>query len=168
MNPKDYEKMLIKQLVEEFQDRFYEKIGYRPKVLLNKNTEKPRLTIDTLEEVVSSYLPDPFVTNGWTMQSSCRKRDVVMLRQIFCYIAKNQGYALKTIGNKLGNRDHTTVIHSVRVASDMIDSNDTIFVTLYEAITNELNKTYGNEFALLHMPEKKRDITESALHTVLL
>lgn len=43
-------------------------------------------------------------------------RSYVVCRQVICYIAKNNmaGFTLKKTGSYLGNRDHSTVIHSVQ------------------------------------------------------
>jgi chromosomal replication initiation ATPase DnaA len=170
MDPKEYEEKVIKKLVDEFQQNFYDKVGFRPVVIINREEEKvvqKVLSLDDLKEIVDSHLPEKFKTNGWTLESGYRYREVVMLRQIFCYIAKKQGYNLKPIGEKLGNRDHTTVIHSVRTASNLL-ATDPIFISVYDNIIYDLVKNHGDEFALLHSVKEKWDNSQSALHPVLL
>jgi chromosomal replication initiator protein len=47
--------------------------------------------------------------------SKTRKTEVVNGRFIFCGIMKEYfGYSLKKIGEFVGNRDHTTIIHSIQ------------------------------------------------------
>jgi chromosomal replication initiator protein len=47
--------------------------------------------------------------------SKTRKTEVVNGRFIFCGIMKEYfGYSLKKIGELVGNRDHTTIIHSIQ------------------------------------------------------
>jgi len=48
-----------------------------------------------------------------------RKREVINGRFIFCGIMKEHfGYSLKKIGEFVGGRDHTTVIHSIEKYHD--------------------------------------------------
>jgi len=49
------------------------------------------------------------------ISSKTRKTEVVNGRFIFCGVMKEYfGYSLKKIGEFVGNRDHTTIIHSIR------------------------------------------------------
>jgi hypothetical protein len=58
-----------------------------------------------------------------------RKKKKVILRQIFCLIArKYTPYSLNDIGIFLGGRHHTTVMSSVRTAKTLISVNDQIFM----------------------------------------
>jgi len=79
-------------------------------------------------------LPDPAVFSGMNkieqikriickrygiskeaIESNCRKKDIVMPRQIAMYLArKNTTYSFPEIGRRLGGRDHTTIIFAVR------------------------------------------------------
>jgi chromosomal replication initiator protein len=48
-----------------------------------------------------------------------RKREIVNGRFIFCGIMKEYfGYSLKKIGEFVGGRDHTTIIHSIETYHD--------------------------------------------------
>lgn len=54
-----------------------------------------------------------------------RKKEVVNGRFIFCGIMKDYfGYSLKKIGEFVGNRDHTTIIHSVEKYHDRYENED--------------------------------------------
>jgi len=46
---------------------------------------------------------------------------------MFCYIARDNmpNSSLKTIGDALGGRDHSTVIHSIQQASDLMQYDKT-------------------------------------------
>jgi chromosomal replication initiation ATPase DnaA len=170
MDPKEYEEKVIKKLVDEFQQNFYDKVGFRPVVIINREKDKivqNALSLDNIKKIVDSHIPEKFKNMGCSLESKHRYREVVILRQIFCYIAKRQGYNLNPIGEKLGNRDHTTVIHSVKTATDLL-ATDPIFISIYDNIIYDIVKTYGNEFALLHSVKEKWDNSQSALHSVLL
>ena len=54
-----------------------------------------------------------------------RKREVVNGRFIFCGIMKDYfGYSLKKIGEYVGDRDHTTIIHAVEKYHDRYENED--------------------------------------------
>ena len=66
-----------------------------------------------------------------------RNRPYVRPRQIVCYIAKYNipHITLKEIGRYLGNRDHSTVIHSVRSVEDEMSYN--------QSFSDEINAIKG-------------------------
>jgi chromosomal replication initiation ATPase DnaA len=67
--------------------------------------------------------------------SQNRKRENVQARQLYCYIAVNTtGESLVKIGQVIGDRDHTTVIHSHRLVEDMLATREPIFVDCITAI----------------------------------
>ncbi len=69
-----------------------------------------------LERVGLSPTIDNFVE---LLKSRARNRELVMVRQAFAYVAKIRlDSTLKSIGQCLGNRDHSTIIHSIRAFDD--------------------------------------------------
>lgn len=59
------------------------------------------------------------------MQSKSRRRQFVIARQLFCYIARiDYHFTLKEIGDMIGGRDHTTSIHSIKMISDLVSIKD--------------------------------------------
>lgn len=53
------------------------------------------------------------------IQGAGRVREYVRIRQMICYFAyKTTPNSLKSIGNVLGGRDHSTVIHSIQKIED--------------------------------------------------
>lgn len=57
--------------------------------------------------------------------SRIRKREVVEARHIFCTIMKKEfDYSLKSIGEMVSGRDHTTVIHSINTVKDRCETED--------------------------------------------
>ena len=66
--------------------------------------------------------------------SKSRKRTLVIPRQIVAYILYRTGkFPLATIGD-LMNRDHTTVIHSVRTVSELLEVKDPQLTEIYNKI----------------------------------
>ena len=61
------------------------------------------------------------------IKSRRRTRNIVLPRQVAMYMAKMMtGRSLPQVGNMLGGRDHTTVLHAVRKISALIDCGDAI------------------------------------------
>lgn len=59
--------------------------------------------------------------------SSSRKRECVESRHLMAYIIKRKTkFSLKNIGMRLGGRDHTTIIHSVKTFEDLFET-DSVF-----------------------------------------
>ena len=79
---------------------------------------KGRLDFNSLLHMVSKFYDEP----KKDILSTSRKRELATCRQIFCYIARFNmpNVTLKQIGDFLGGRDHSTVIHSIRVAEDFM------------------------------------------------
>ena len=84
---------------------------------------KGRLTFDQLLNCISRYYNIP----KKEIQGAKRHREKVICRQMFCYIARDNmpNSSLKTIGDALGGRDHSTVIHSIQQASDLMQYDKT-------------------------------------------
>ncbi len=77
------------------------------------------ITIDYILDLVSEH----FEVSVDTLQSKTRKRHVVIARQMSMYlIQKLTDQTLKTIGETLGGRDHSTVIHAVKTIRDLIET----------------------------------------------
>lgn len=80
-------------------------------VLQSINTITPRssLTTKSILQSVSEF----FDTSLSDLTGACRKKELVMPRQIAMYLMREEvGSSYINIGNELGGRDHTTVIHA--------------------------------------------------------
>ena len=53
--------------------------------------------------------------------------DIATARHLFCYIAYENGYNKSQIGKFLSNRDHSTIINSLKVVDDMKYTEDPIY-----------------------------------------
>ena len=128
------------------------------------NLAENKVTIDLIQTTVCKF----FKISKNEMLSSRRSRYLVRPRQTAIYLAKLlTSKSLPEIGRSFSNRDHTTVIHSVRTASNLL-ATDPIFISVYDNIIYDLVKNHGDEFALLHSVKEKWDNSQSALHPVLL
>jgi hypothetical protein len=74
--------------------------------------------------------------------SDKRGRNIVLARQLFCYIARVKlGHKLVPISMFI-ERDHTTVIHAVKTISNLLSVNDQEVQTLYLSIIDAITKEY--------------------------
>lgn len=146
MTTEEYIEKTEKQLIKKFLEDFYEKMGYYPTVITKDDLSKKSLnllSLNELEHYFDAYLPTVYGKRIF-LSSHLRVREIVELRQMFCFIARSIGFSLKTIGGFLGNRDHTTVIHNVRTFHNLIDT-DELYREKYNKIANKI-KEDGNYY----------------------
>ena len=98
--------------------------------------DKPReITPQLIIEVVSEHFG---ITIDQIMSKS-RSSDVAKPRQIAMYLCKNMtDHPLDSIGQLLGGRDHSTVIHGIKKVTDEISS-DQNFAKTVETIRKKIN-----------------------------
>jgi hypothetical protein len=143
MKPIDYKKKLENQLIKEFLDKFYEKVGYYPTVVTNNKITDDGVIVLTLTELEKYFEPYLQTRSGRSMRlgSKDRTRYLVELRCIFFFIGRSMRYGLKQLGVYMGDRDHTTVMHGVSTFRDLYDT-DPAFRSKYYTIINEIKKDY--------------------------
>lgn len=130
MNTKEYAKQLENKLIAQFKKQFYDKMGYEPIIITQVKTKSshseiiPLMSLETLQGYFDPFLP-LFFGKTVPLSSKLRIREIVELRNIYCHLAKQMNFSLKTIGVSIGNRDHTTVIHNLNAFSSLIETNDT-------------------------------------------
>lgn len=107
-----------------------------PYALPDLSLQRERLNIGNLSEFIDELcrifeIPRRDLTGRW------RDRKMVAIRQLFFYIARtNTGAGLHQLGVML-DKDHSTVIHSVRKAQNYLDTNDPMFMGLLEQYLKE-------------------------------
>lgn len=121
-----YASHLEKKLIDEFKEKFLAKIGYEPIILTRIETNEysiPIMSLETLEEYFTPYLPTQY-GKKLSLFSKSRKRELVELRMMFCYIARSMRYKLSAVGEFMGGRDHTTVMHNVVTFQNLMETNE--------------------------------------------
>jgi hypothetical protein len=167
MTPTDYKKKMEKQLIKDFQESFYEKIGYRPTVITERSITNEGLivlTLNELEEYFIPYLP-MILGKKHNLGSKDRTRELVELRCIFFFIGRSMHYGLKAMGTYLGGRDHTTVIHNIDVFKNLYET-DPRFRQKYLHIINQIKKDY--EPPTVDDTDKAQDQSQSDILSGLL
>ncbi len=89
---------------------------------LLKNSAKPKKNI-SVKDVVKT-IADFYNISEEIIYNKTRKKEVVKPRQIIMYILREDlNISFPSIGEKLGGRDHTTVIHSCEKIKDELKTN---------------------------------------------
>ena len=89
---------------------------------LIKNNQKPKKTT-SVKEVVK-IISDFYNIKEESVYDKMRKKEVVKPRQVIMYILREDfNISFPSIGEKLGGRDHTTVIHSCEKIKAEIKTN---------------------------------------------
>lgn len=144
MDSKTYAQQLERKLIEQFKQTFHEKLGYEPlvltKVQLDRNEYIPILSLETLQEMFEPFLPVQ-CDRKLSLHSKHRYRELVELRNMYCYLARMMGYSLIVVGQSLGNRDHTTIIHNVTCFKNLMETNDP-FRQKYQTILTYIKQQY--------------------------
>jgi chromosomal replication initiator protein len=134
-----------------------EMIGLLSKVVFFASlTNKPAATLDIAQEALRDYLDDRkealnadkiieetckyFSVSKDDLTGKRKTKEIVEPRQICIYLMTELlTLPLETIGNILGNRDHTTIIHSRDKIADAVKTNNRIKVAVND-LTLMVNK----------------------------
>ena len=74
-----------------------------------------------------------------TLRGQSRSRDVVAARQIAIYLIRRRaGYLLNDIGKEFGDRDHSTIMHSLDKVEKQMRT-DPAFAEKVKEITTNIN-----------------------------
>lgn len=122
--------------VAEFMKQIQKELKVRslPDSTLNEDTPKYAVTIDHLIEFISNYYQVPKTE----VTGESRNREYMVPRQMIMYLAKTKlKISLVKIGESLGNRNHTTVMHAIdRVGTQL--KNDRQLLRDLNAIKKEV------------------------------
>lgn len=80
------------------------------------------VSVENIKALVAAHFNIPIEK----LQSKTRLREIVEARQLSMFLAKNYTKdSLKSIGASFGGRDHSTVLHSLKIVRDMMDTDQT-------------------------------------------
>ena len=92
---------------------------------LIKNSSKPKKSA-SIKEVVK-IIADFYNVTEESILDKTRKKEIVKPRQIIMYVLREDfNISFPSIGEKLGGRDHTTVIHSCEKVKSDLKTNSTL------------------------------------------
>ncbi len=125
--------------------RIYNKIPSisETKIILKDllNLIENKVTIDTIQTIVCKF----FKISKNEMLSSRRSRYLVRPRQVAIYLSKTlTSKSLPEIGREFSNRDHTTIIHSVKTIEKLKEKNPEMIENLNK-LKNQILYNQTNE-----------------------
>lgn len=101
---------------------------------LIRRSSRREISVDHIQQTVCEY----YGLELESLQSKTRKREVVQARQIAMYFSKNlTKSSLATIGSKIGQKDHSTVLYAYRTITNLIET-DRDFKTQIREIEAQL------------------------------
>jgi chromosomal replication initiation ATPase DnaA len=104
-------------------------------------------TAVSIFNIVCNY----FNVDADLISAETRIREVVKVRQIAHFFAKNTSkQSLAEIGRAIGNKDHATVLHSVKSVKDLY-ATDKRFATEMKTIYNKLCMDFQKKLTLTEM-----------------
>lgn len=90
-----------------------------------KNSTKPKKTV-MIKDIVK-IVSDFYNVDEESVYNKTRRKEVVRPRQVIMYILREDfGISFPSIGDKLGGRDHTTVIHSYEKIKEEIKTDSVL------------------------------------------
>ena len=99
-----------------------------------------------------------YIVKKYGLHFKDRQRELVYQRFAFCYYTKSLGYPLTTIAKFVNYKDHTSVLHALEQAQNLLDTKD----ILYAECTYHLQMELG----LCPKPIKTRE-KENVIVTIL-
>lgn len=166
MNKSDYAIMVENKLIDEFKATFLEKVGYLPVVITRlkiDGIEIKYVSLDTLKSYFTPFLPMKYGERV-ALDAKHRYRELVDIRTMYCFLAKQMKYPYATIGQSLKGQDHTTVIHAVGVFKNQMETSPAFrehFLTILEYINSIQQNT--NESPILESVQDASHQSEPAL-----
>jgi chromosomal replication initiation ATPase DnaA len=135
----------VEEEIAKFKKQFQEKHGIKL-IVLSPADNINRLTIPEAAEIINRHLVKYSALHyKKPAKKKSRREDTVIHSQAFCKICKDLNYGPSEIARFL-DKDHSTVIYSIRKASDLLSINDNRFLTVYNSVKKEIiNKMYGRD-----------------------
>ncbi|HEB61700.1 MAG TPA: chromosomal replication initiator protein DnaA [Bacteroidetes bacterium] len=100
------------------------------------NVDK-EINIENIQKIISDFFNIPIEQ----ITGKSRKRNIVIARQLGIYFSKQMtSYSLKQIGSQFGNRDHATVLHSIKTVNNLMDT-DTLFAETVAKLEHKLENS---------------------------
>lgn len=134
INPK------VKEILARSEKRIRALTGNDTIMLLVTKEPNVRTSYEQIEAIICDVLS----VSATNVRSKSRKRELSIARQLIAYYAKECcGMTFKSIGLKLGGRDHTTMMHSVRHISDLLDTGDPLVSNDVKRINRKLSQFFA-------------------------
>ena len=130
------------ELIENFKNEFYSKLGYYPVVLTESGEVcfKKVMSLEQLADLFEDVMPSLY-GKKLGLRSKKSVRILVEIRCIFVYLARCLGYKLKAIAKFL-NRHHSTIIYNEELFHNMLSTN-LMFRKTFEHVFLHIRNNYN-------------------------
>ncbi len=127
-NIRELEGCLVSLLARSSLEKRTIDLALAKEVLTNIMRNKPKeASIETIQIVVAQH----FDLSIDDLNGSSRKKDIALARQVAMYLCKKLTQnSYKIIGNKFGNRDHSTVVHAFQTIDNLLKNDKKLKETL--------------------------------------
>jgi chromosomal replication initiation ATPase DnaA len=107
-----------------------------------------------LEEICTLFNAD-----AKAIRSKRRYRELVKIRQYYCYIGRvYYRFSLMSLGNAIGGRDHTTVLHSRDVVIDQLSVSDAVTYNDIEILKSHLELNVQDQREYEQLEQEYNDL----------
>jgi hypothetical protein len=134
------------KMISEFKIKFKDEFGVTPFVYFTFSTKKvKRATLKQVEDFFNSIISENFgeaYPNG--IRQKTRKRELLVYRQIAQFLCQKMGYGVVHLKHYF-QWDHATSLHSKKVITNFIETNDKEFATLYQPLIVLFNETFRDD-----------------------
>ncbi len=121
LNKKEIDLNLVREVVDQFVTH-----------------ESREISVANIKKLVA----DHFELSLEKLQSTTRKRNVVIARQLSMYLAKHYTQSsLKSIGHEFGGKDHSTVIYSIKAVEDLMHT-DLLFKDTVDQLEKKVQLSF--------------------------
>lgn len=135
----DSKRAQVQSLIAEYKSHIEAVLDHEVFVTINMQS------VSLKEEFVSTLICDHFGVEWKAIIKDVRTRNIAAARHMYCYIMYEYvGETLTQIGARL-NRDHSTVLNSLRVIKGFIEVNDQNVMECLNPIINRLNNMRETE-----------------------
>jgi chromosomal replication initiation ATPase DnaA len=143
-------------MIEAFKIAFGRKFGVPVNVHYKLNNSKglPQISLDDLHTIINDMFhryhavlikrnTHKPVNIDEGIFSRTRKREVVIMRQLFFYIATELGYGPTHVARFTGAKfDHSSVIHGNKVVTNLLEVGDVKVIKLYADVKTEMRNKF--------------------------
>jgi hypothetical protein len=127
----------IEMFIKQFKTDFESLYDTTPVVIYTLKDEVTYpISLNELEKICDAFI-EP--NSKLHIREKNRKRNIVIARHIFFYIAYKMGYTTTYLGEYLG-WDHASVIHGKKSVNNLLDINDSELVNKVKQIYDEVEK----------------------------
>lgn len=116
--------------------------------------QQDETTIDSMASRIIDMVADEFDLTPTVLCSNSRKQTVVLARGVTVWLMRKMlGFSYHAIGKRMGNRDHTTILHAYQKYDALIkvesDEGDSSLSSQVRTLQHRLNDLFAGQMTLV-------------------